>query len=68
MTADAVREALEYTCPFCGDDDFDEVGLCLHLSGGCAHYDRACRRTADELERRFDAYHAKRAAMQEPQP
>lgn len=22
-------------CPFCADDDFDLIGLKMHLSGGC---------------------------------
>lgn len=49
-------------CPFCGDDDFDEIGLCLHLAGGCSHYDRACRRTSEEIDRRMARYE-QRAAL-----
>jgi len=40
------------TCPFCEEGDFDEIGLCMHLSGGCARYDHACRMTSDYLEQR----------------
>lgn len=42
----------DMTCPFCEEADFDEIGLCLHLSMHCPAYDRACRRTSDEVERR----------------
>ena len=42
----------EMTCPFCEETDFDDIGLCLHLSMHCPTYDRACRRTSDEVERR----------------
>ena len=44
----------ELTCPFCGEDGFDSVGLCLHLNGNCGPYDRACRMAAEEQERRWD--------------
>ena len=42
----------DFTCPFCEEDDFDEIGLCMHLSSGCVRYDRACRMTSDYLEQR----------------
>lgn len=29
-----------------------KIGLCMHLSGGCAMYDRACRRTSDYIDQR----------------
>lgn len=40
------------TCPFCGGDDFDDIGLCIHLAADCKQYGNACRRTNDELEQR----------------
>ena len=40
------------TCPFCNEDDFDDIGLCFHLSMHCRAYDRACRRASDEADRR----------------
>ena len=30
------------TCPFCGDDDFDKVGLKMHLQGGFGMFGKAC--------------------------
>jgi hypothetical protein len=39
-------------CPFCKEDDFDEIGLCLHLAMHCPAYDNACRRASDEADRR----------------
>lgn len=38
------------SCPFCNEDDFDEIGLCMHLSTGCPAYDRACRLTSDYID------------------
>ena len=43
---------VDLICPFCNEDDFDDVGLCLHLSGSCPAYDNACRRASDYMDRR----------------
>ncbi|MGS1076695.1 hypothetical protein [Pseudoxanthomonas beigongshangi] len=39
-------------CPFCGEDEFDEIGLVYHFVMNCPQYDHACRRAADEADRR----------------
>lgn len=46
----------DMACPFCGEYDFDSVGLAIHLNAGhCAQYDRACRRASDYMDRRCGA-------------
>lgn len=45
----------DLTCPFCGEEDFDDVGLALHLGMHCPKYDNACRRASDVAERRAAA-------------
>ena len=29
----------EIDCPFCGEDDFDFIGLKHHLASGCSEFD-----------------------------
>jgi hypothetical protein len=41
MTKCMVAEPYPFTCPFCGEYDFDAIGLKDHLeSGGCDEYER----------------------------
>ena len=39
----AIKERLEgkkiIECPFCGEDDFDKIGLKIHLTRYCEEYD-----------------------------
>lgn len=39
-------------CPFCAEDDFDSVGLAIHLGVDCPQYDHACRLASDNFDRR----------------
>ncbi len=53
---------MDMMCPFCEVAEFDEIGLCLHLASDCRSYDRACRRTSDEMDRRASAVLGRRPA------
>jgi|GEM_PF-4962487 len=33
-----MSDFVELTCPFCGEDDFDDVGLKIHLINYCEKY------------------------------
>ncbi len=37
------------TCPFCGDDDFDKVGLKNHLTGEGLLFSEGCQAFRDTL-------------------
>jgi hypothetical protein len=49
-------------CPFCGEDDFDQIGLRLHLFRWCEGFEAASN------DDDWAAFVASRTKEQDPQP